>query len=169
MNPPPWIQSITGSGSRPLRIGAITFRYRQSSDAVHAALFCTAAYVVLQAAAGCGGCQRSDPTGGAAYGIPSHCVVLPVTTPQTHPRSVLTSVPAAHVAAAASLEVAARIAPAAATTDGRRTSRRLFMPKSKSIILSSPRDAVVPVHVNFLRRDCSPMRPRLLKAAWAYA
>src|SRR6267142_2840766 len=139
MNPPPWIQSITGSGSRPLRIGAITFRYRQSSDAVHAALFCTAAYVALQAAAGCGGCQRSDPTGGAAYGIPSHCVVLPATIPQTQPRSVLTSVPAAHVAAAASPDVAAQMIPAAAITDGRQTNRRLFIPESMCIFLSFPK------------------------------
>src|SRR5689334_4159899 len=126
---------MTGSGSRLLRAGAITLRYRQSSDDVHAALFCTAASVVLQEGDGCGGCQRNDPTGGAAYGIPSHWVVPAATIPQTHPRSVLTSVPAVQVAA--SLDAAASMIPATAATDGRRTSRPFVMPKSRWCISSS--------------------------------
>ena len=47
-------------------------------------------------AAGCGGCQRRGPTGGAAYGMPSHSLTPLSTIPQTGPLDVVTVVLAAH-------------------------------------------------------------------------
>src|ERR1700693_874190 len=60
-----------------------------------------AASVVLQAACSCGEAQRRLPTGGAAYGMPSHSLTPLTTMPQTGPVDVCTVVPAAQAGAAA--------------------------------------------------------------------
>src|SRR6266850_7908909 len=52
--------------------------------------------VAVQGATGWGGAQRSLPTGGAAYGMPSHSFTPFTTMPQTAPLAVITVVPAAH-------------------------------------------------------------------------
>src|SRR6201999_3319344 len=44
-----------------------------------------------QDAAGCGGCQRSAPTGGAAYGMPRYSAVVPAVLPCTGPSAVRTT------------------------------------------------------------------------------
>src|SRR6478609_3825636 len=46
-----------------------------------------------QAAAGCGGCQRSAPTGGAAYGMPRNSRVAATVFPRTAPSAVVTTGP----------------------------------------------------------------------------
>src|SRR4051812_27129242 len=62
---------------------------------------CVAFNVPLQGAAGRGGAQRRLPTGGAAYGMPSHSLTPFTTMPQTAPLAVITVVPAAHACAEA--------------------------------------------------------------------
>src|SRR5215471_1675869 len=49
--------------------------------------------VAVQDSAGCGGAQRRSPTGGAAYGMPSHSIAPLTTIPQTGPLEVWTVVP----------------------------------------------------------------------------
>ena len=79
VNPPPWIQTITGRGRKLDVAGVYTFRYRQSSAVlVTGTPVATlpfwaqtlpgllASLIPRQRAAGCGGRQRSGPTGGAA-------------------------------------------------------------------------------------------------------
>src|SRR5580704_10798827 len=44
-----------------------------------------------QGAGGCGGRQRSAPTGGAAYGMPRYSSTLPVARPRTWPSAVPTT------------------------------------------------------------------------------
>src|SRR5258708_40032673 len=44
-----------------------------------------------QGATGCGGCQRSAPTGGAAYGMPRYSAVSPAALPRTEPSAVRTT------------------------------------------------------------------------------
>jgi len=56
--------------------------------------------VAVQGATGWGGAQRSLPTGGAAYGMPSHSFTPFTTMPQTGPLEVITVVPAAQAGAA---------------------------------------------------------------------
>src|SRR5579864_4032950 len=46
-----------------------------------------------QGAGGCGDRQRRSPTGGAAYGIPSHSLTPLTAVPQTGPSAVCTFVP----------------------------------------------------------------------------
>ena len=72
--------------------------------------------VAVQDAGGRGGAQRRLPTGGAAYGMPSHSLTPLTTMPQTGPLEVCTVVPAAQAGAAAaelvhSAAVTANIAP----------------------------------------------------------
>src|SRR4051794_15912738 len=103
-NPPPWMCTSTG---RPVAAsaGRHTFTNRQSSlvpefDGDRQVLpNAVAAFVWVQAAAGSGGCQRRAPTGGAAYGIPSHSLTPLTVIPHTGPRFVGTSVPGAHATA----------------------------------------------------------------------
>ena len=100
---------MTGS-DEPTPVGAVMSSCRQSSLAVlvpdpgHPGGWVTAARVVVHDC-GCGGCQRSWPTGGAAYGMPSHWLKLVLATipvaevpagyemPQTGPLVVTTVVP----------------------------------------------------------------------------
>jgi hypothetical protein len=88
--------------------GAHTFTNRQFSlpagglvaPCVHSLPNCVACRVVVHGAGGCGGSQRRFPTGGAAYGIPSHSLtplVVVLVIPQTGPEVVCTVVPGVHV------------------------------------------------------------------------
>src|SRR5712691_6461633 len=43
-----------------------------------------------QGATGCGDCQRSAPTVGAAYGMPRYSAVAPAALPRTEPSAVRT-------------------------------------------------------------------------------
>src|SRR5215475_5910214 len=56
--------------------------------------------VAVHDAAGCGGAQRRFPTGGVAYGMPSHSLTPFTTMPQTGPFAVITVVPSAQAGAA---------------------------------------------------------------------
>src|ERR1700729_527158 len=67
-----------------------------------------------QLAAGCGGCHRSAPTGGAAYGMPRNSSTAPLATPRTAPLAVPTTGPL-ELAAACPRRVLALTAGAAAT------------------------------------------------------
>src|SRR6516164_6074218 len=49
--------------------------------------------VTVQGSAGSGGAQRRSPTGGAAYGMPSHSFTPLTTMPQTGPLEVWIVVP----------------------------------------------------------------------------
>src|SRR5579875_4173721 len=51
---------------------------------------------VAHGACGCGDCHRRLPTGGAAYGMPSHSSSPLAVMPQTGPVAVCTVVPCAH-------------------------------------------------------------------------
>src|ERR1700750_1867576 len=81
--PPPWIHTITGRLSAPRpRAGVQTLRVRQFSlvglptcglgpvSCMHCGPGLVASSVPDHFAAGCGGCHRNGPTGGAAYGMP---------------------------------------------------------------------------------------------------
>src|SRR5580692_1974303 len=46
-----------------------------------------------QRAAGCGGCHRSAPTGGAAYGRPRNSSAAPLAVPRTKPLAVTATGP----------------------------------------------------------------------------
>src|SRR6202034_1246368 len=95
-NPPPWICTMTGRCELAVApAGAQTFRKRQSSlepaaggpswsgdGWMHSSPKAVAASVVVQGAGGCGGSQRSEPTGGDAEGVPSHSVTPLSTMPQ---------------------------------------------------------------------------------------
>src|SRR5215469_6839577 len=118
--PPPWMCTRTGRfAPAAVPCGAQTLRYRQFSVPpvgnpgtgncwTHSLPNEVACSVVVQGAGGCGGCQRSAPTGGAAYGMPSHWTTPPLTMPHTGPAAVVTVVPAAQgtVASAARAEAA---------------------------------------------------------------
>src|SRR5215472_3646682 len=79
-------------------LGVKTFRNRQSSDVLpwpngvagcgQCGANCVASRTPDQLAAGCGGRQRSAPTGGAAYGIPRNSSTAPFATPRTGPLAV---------------------------------------------------------------------------------
>src|ERR1039458_7816099 len=94
---------MTGSRRPLLLAGAKTFRYRQSSDAAatpngeggcgQCGANCVAPRTPGQGAAGCGGRQRSGPTGGAAYGMPRNSSVVPMVSPPTAPSAVATTGP----------------------------------------------------------------------------
>jgi hypothetical protein len=105
MNPPPWIQTITGSFAPE---AALAGRHRlinkQSSDEVgdiemvlgpnvawaQSAPNLPAYRSPCQAGNGCGGRQRYSPTGGAAKGIPLKLETSPSVTPRTIPEAVRT-------------------------------------------------------------------------------
>src|SRR5215471_3935602 len=103
--------------------GVKTFRYRQSSDVLpwpngegscgQCGANCVASRTPDQLAAGCGGCQRSAPTGGAAYGMPRNSLTAPLARPRTAPLSVPVTGPprALAVAAGAATASAPRVAP----------------------------------------------------------
>jgi hypothetical protein len=105
-------------------LGAKTFRKRQSSDMLawpkgdggwgQCGANWVAARTPDQRAAGCGGCQRSAPTGGAAYGMPRNSSTPPFARPRTAPLAVPTTGPLA-LAAACPARVLALAAGAAAT------------------------------------------------------
>src|ERR1700677_1845897 len=105
-------------------LGVKTFRNRQSSDVLACPKGdascgqCGANWVASrtpdQLAAGCGGCQRSGPTGGAAYGMPRNSSTAPLTRPRTAPLAVPATGPLA-LAAACPPRVLALTAGAAAT------------------------------------------------------
>src|ERR1700733_10079355 len=58
-----------------------------------------ASRVEVHGVGGCGGSQRREPTGGCAYGMPSHSETPLLTMPQTGPSAVVTLVPDAQAAA----------------------------------------------------------------------
>ena len=115
--------------ARALPGGVKTFRYRQSSDVLawpngetdwaQCGANWVASRTPLQRAAGCGGRQRSEPTGGAAYGIPRNSSAAPVDMPRTAPPAVATTGPAPEAAAPPAVTLAAvapvAVAPAART------------------------------------------------------
>src|SRR5580692_4941116 len=108
-------------------LGVKTFRNRQSSDVLawpkgEATCGQCGANVVAsrtpdQLAAGCGGCQRSAPTGGAAYGMPRNSSTAPLATPRTAPLAVPATGPLAALAltAGAAATRAPRVRPATAS------------------------------------------------------
>src|SRR5215470_314727 len=107
-----WV--ITGRPCAPG--GAQTLMNRQSSlpwfgpdfpicGCVQTAPKAVAFSVVVQDSAGCGGAQRRSPTGGAAYGMPSHSFTPLMTIPQTGPLEVWTVVPLSQGGAAAAKSV----------------------------------------------------------------
>ena len=79
-NPPPWIQTITGSFFGAGFSGAQTLRYRQSSaggvpsgaaslgkgSCMQSCAYASALRTPIHGATGCGSRQRRSPTGGAA-------------------------------------------------------------------------------------------------------
>src|SRR6516165_10731665 len=92
-------------------LGVKTFRKRQSSDVLawpkgvascgQCGANCVASRTPDQLAAGCGGCHRSAPTGGAAYGIPRNSLTAPLARPRTGPLAVPATGPLALAAARA--------------------------------------------------------------------
>src|SRR6516164_5891202 len=104
---PPWIHTMTGKCEPACWwLGVKTFRNRQSSDVLawpkgdadcgQCGANCVASRTPDQLAAGCGGCHRSAPTGGAAYGIPRNSLTAPLARPRTAPLAVpVTGPPAA--------------------------------------------------------------------------
>src|SRR5580704_12637718 len=89
---------LSAPGRQPL--GVKTFRYRQSSDVLawpngpatcgQCGANAVAARTPDQLAAGWGGCHRSAPTGGAAYGMPRNSSTAPSARPRTAPLAVPT-------------------------------------------------------------------------------
>src|SRR5689334_21871093 len=83
------------------RAGAKTFRYRQSSlvlTAPNGDAGCAqcgpnavAGRTPCHREAGCGGCQRRSPTGGAAYGTPRNELTPADEAPRSSPESTRTS------------------------------------------------------------------------------
>src|SRR5579872_3539941 len=93
------------TGCWPPVAGVKTFRNRQFSDVLawpkgeaacgQCGANAVAARTPGQLAAGCGGCQRSAPTGGAAYGMPRNSSTPPLAIPPTSPLAVLATGPPA--------------------------------------------------------------------------
>ena len=79
-------------------LGVKTFRNRQFSDVLawpkgpagcgQCGANCVASRTPDQLAVGWGGCQRSAPTGGAAYGMPRNSSTAPLAKPRTGPLAV---------------------------------------------------------------------------------
>src|SRR5947207_11214279 len=104
VKPPPWIHTITGRGVDPSIERVQTFSVRQSSSVpissppmpapragagwgahlVHS----PAGRTPSQGATGCGGRNRSSPTGGAANGRPLNTRTPSSSTPATRPAAV---------------------------------------------------------------------------------
>src|SRR5215472_840073 len=111
--------------------GVKTFRKRQSSDVLpcpngdgdcgQCGANRVASRTPCQLAAGCGGCHRSAPTGGAAYGMPRNSSTAPLATPRTGPLAVPLTGPALALALALALAAGAaatrapRVTPATAS------------------------------------------------------
>ena len=109
MNPPPWIQTITGSFAPGVALaGRQTFRNRQSSEdaggagapgagggpnrpCMQSAPNSAAWRTPVHVAAGCGGRHRRSPTGGAAKGMPLKDATPSSTTPCRSPLSTRTT------------------------------------------------------------------------------
>src|ERR1700759_2356130 len=89
-------------------LGVKTFRYRQSSDVLawpngdadcgQCGANLVASRTPGQLAAGCGGCPRSAPSGGAAYGRPRNSSTAPLARPRTAPPAVRATGPAVRAA-----------------------------------------------------------------------
>src|ERR1700722_18738251 len=161
---PPWIHTMTGRCPRTRAPGGVkTFRYRQFSEVLatpnpeggcgQCGANAVAARIPVQGAAGCGGRQRSGPTGGAAYGMPRNASVRPAIVPRRVPPVVVTISPVRGLlgAAGAALAPATR-APAArkvsamATTPSRTLVRVLpyfAMSVSHFLALASSRESCV--------------------------
>src|SRR5450432_2539730 len=100
---PPCTQTITGRLRALAPAGVNTFRYRQSSDELatpneddgcgQCGAKLVAARTPDQGLGGCGGCQRSGPTGGAAYWMPRNSSVAATVLPRTAPSAVPTTSP----------------------------------------------------------------------------
>src|SRR5580693_854034 len=88
-------------------LGVKTFRNRQFSEVLASPKGpancgqCGANWVAArmpdQPAAGCGGCHRNAPTGGAAYGMPRNSWTAPLARPRTAPLAVIATGPLAVV------------------------------------------------------------------------
>src|SRR5215470_8951703 len=102
--PPPWIHTMTGSGRCGSIFGVYTLTTRQSSAVLvlitpvptlpvcaHTLPKVVTSLMPVQGAAGCGGRQRSAPTGGAAYCVPRNSRASAVKKPRTAPLSVCTT------------------------------------------------------------------------------
>src|SRR5437588_8395238 len=122
---PPCTQNITGrlpDLALWVPAGVNTFRYRQFSDELatpneddgcgQCGAKLVAARTPGQGAAGRGGCQRSAPTGGAAYGMPRNSSPAATAWPRTAPPAVVTT--GALAAPAPALLLALLLAPGVA-------------------------------------------------------
>src|SRR5689334_16548269 len=105
MNAPPWIQNNTGR-ARSSQAGVYTLRYSESSPLTGglppsnfaiANSVCAdwienfdASSTPSQSRSRLGGCQRSDPTGGDAYGMPRKICTPLCSIPSTLPLRVET-------------------------------------------------------------------------------
>src|SRR6516225_8931467 len=109
---PPWIHTMTGKCEPACWwLGVKTFRNRQSSDVLawpngppgcgQCGANRVASRTPDQLVAGCGGCHRSAPAGGAAYGTPRNSLTAPLARPRTGPLAVPATGPLALAAARA--------------------------------------------------------------------
>src|SRR5579863_365687 len=109
------------TGWSPPPLGVNTFRNRQFSDVLpwpngpatcgQCGANCVASRTPGQPAAGCGGCQRNAPTGGAAYGMPRNSSTAPLAKPRTGPLAVPATGPLPLVPATGPLPPAAACRP----------------------------------------------------------
>src|SRR5690242_5879232 len=124
---PPCTQTITGRLRAWVLLalaGVNTFRYRQSSDVLatpnaddgcgQCGAKLVAARTLCQGAGGFGGCQRSAPTGGAAYGMPRYSSVAATAFPRTAPSAVVTTRPPLLTALPADVRPGLAVEPAVA-------------------------------------------------------
>src|SRR5882724_11301614 len=99
MNPPPGIETSTGSRAFAVRAGVQTLTVRQSSPrrsfgratdgCGHDSANVLLSRIESQGFTGCGARHRNSPTGGAANGMPLYTRTA-VPDPTTYPESILT-------------------------------------------------------------------------------
>ena len=110
---------------------------------------------MLHCVGGCGGCHRKAPTGGAAYGMPSHSltpVAVVLVIPHTGPEAVGTVVPAAHVPVVALAALVAGPAEAIAMTPTVRAATANTDPNSRDRHRRNLMNLMIPRFPNYLRR-----------------
>ena len=128
---------MTGRSRPAPPTGVKTFRYRQSSDVLvtpkaeggcgQCGAKLVAARTPVHGAAGCGGRQRSAPTGGAAYGMPRYSSVAPAVMPCTQPSAVSArGASPASATGACRVAVPLAVAISASTATGTTTAIRSF-------------------------------------------
>ena len=98
------------------------------NDCVHSLPNCVACSMFIQDGAGCGGCQRRAPTGGAAYGMPNHSLVPLTLSPQIGPVLIVTSVPEAQAVLGEAARAVRAPTPADATSTATATSAASAVP-----------------------------------------